>query len=164
MRQTKKVPMPERNESKQDYRTPDNFIVPVQRRFGVLTVDLAATREDAQARAFVTPEEDSLSIDWVERFEGENCWLNPPYSHIAPWAAKCADFAARAKTGRILFLVPASVGANWYRDHVYNKAHVIALNGRITFVGMTTPYPKDCILCVFGAGIFGFEVWNWTQP
>lgn len=153
--------MPERNESRQDYETPTDFLDAVEARFGELEVDLAATDENHKCAQWVTPEEDSLSIDWVERFGSVRCWLNPPYANIDPWARKCADYATRARTGRLFFLVPASVGANWYREWVHEKAYVIALNGRLTFVGMITPYPKDCILCVFGAGVRGFEVWKW---
>ncbi len=149
--------------SKQDYGTPDNFLAAVSNRFGVLDVDLAARRDNAVAPSYVTPEEDSFRIDWVDHFGGCNCWLNPPFDDIAPWAAKCADYAMRSASGRILFLTPASIGANWYRDHVAGQGYVIALNGRLTFKGETKPYPKDCILTVFGSQISGFEVWNWKK-
>lgn len=147
--------------SKQDYGTPRAFLNAVENRFGPLEVDLAATAQNAKAPTFIASEENSLAVDWVERFEGRNCFLNPPFANIAPWAEKCADFAHRARTGRIFFLTPASVGANWYAEHVHRKAYVISLQGRLTFEGESTPYPKDCILSVFGQQIQGSEVWKW---
>jgi phage N-6-adenine-methyltransferase len=156
-------PIQKPGKSKQDYGTPLGLIDAVEARFGALEVDLAATRENAIASIFVTPADDSLSLDWVERFGGKHCWLNPPFGNIAPWAEKCVDFSRRSPSGRIYLLTPASVGSNWYANHVDGKAYVIALQGRLTFVGETTPYPKDCILSLFGSRIHGNEVWKWNE-
>jgi hypothetical protein len=40
---------------------------------------------------------------------------------------------------------------------------VLALNGRITFVGQKDPYPKDTILACFGFGVSGFDIWTWPE-
>src|SRR5882762_6462491 len=37
----------------------------------------------------------------------------------------------QAKT---VVLVPAAVGANWWRDHVHQRANVVFLNGRLCFI------------------------------
>lgn len=145
--------------SRQDYGTPREFIVAVKRRLKIssFVVDLAADALNAKAFRFYSKEQDALTKDW-RQFAGAGwCWLNPPFGHIDPWAEKCA---ASSPTN-IAFLVPASVGADWYRDHVDRKARVLALNGRLSFDGKD-PYPKDCVLALYGAGIVpGFEVWNW---
>lgn len=86
-------------------------------------------------------------------------WLNPPYSNIGPWAKKCAEESALG--ARILFLVPASVGSNWFRDFVFKKSLVLFLNDRIKFVGAEYVYPKDCIIAAYGFGEPGFEMWGW---
>lgn len=62
------------------------------------------------------------------------------------------------------FLVPAGVGANWYRDFIHRRALVLALNGRLAFMPdkPTWLYPKDCILCLFGPTVTpDFDVWSW---
>ena len=46
-------------------------------------------------------------------------------------------------------LVPAGVGSNWWKAWVHHKAYVFLLNGRITFVGQPTCYPKDCCLLYY---------------
>lgn len=61
---------------------------------------------------------------------------------------------------KILMLVPASVGSNWYRDFVFRKAQTVFINGRIKFLGQMQPYPKDLMLCVFGFDQYDFEVWT----
>lgn len=150
--------------SKQDYCTPRNFIADVEGRFGPLAVDLAARADNTKAPEFITPERDSLIAPW-DSWSKVNAWLNPPFGNIDPWAAKCLKMAPlfREWGGRILLLTPASVGSNWYRDHVHDKARVIFLNGRLTFEGAEDAYPKDCMLTVFGAGgVPGFEIWTKT--
>lgn len=149
--------------SRQDYGTPGDFIAAVERRFGRLAVDLAARADNAKAPTWIDEDADSLAT--ATRWDGlcdRLLWLNPPFANIAPWAAKCLLHAeaCAALGGRIFLLTPASVGANWYSAHVHQKALVLFLNGRITFEGTTDPYPKDCMLSVFGE-VPGFEVWRW---
>lgn len=148
-----------RGKSKQDYPTPPEFVRAVEARFGKLYWDLAATAENSKTGIrFLSPKDNSLSIKW--HLYAGLLWLNPPFSNIAPWARKCRDEARMG--AKILFLTPASIGSNWFRDFVHGEALVLALNGRITFVGHEQPYPKDCMLSGFGFPP-GFEVWNWTQ-
>lgn len=144
--------------SKQDYGTPWEFIRAVVHRFGLLHWDLAASEENRKADSFFCEADDSLAQDWT-RLDG-NLWLNPPFANIAPWAEKCA-LAATRRRGFILFLTPASVGANWFADHVHRRALVLGLSPRLTFEGTTDPYPKDLILSVFGYGVSGFDTWRW---
>ena len=161
-----------RGASRQDWATPPELIDAVTQRFGPLTIDLAARADNTKAPAYIDPATDSLAADWPK---AGRAWLNPPFSGIGPWARKCAEHTASTSLGRgllnglgrnleILFLVPASVGANWFRDHVYERAAVLALNGRVTFVGAKDPYPKDLILCVYGPSSLWlprFSVWDW---
>jgi phage N-6-adenine-methyltransferase len=161
----RKMPAQKPGLSKQDYATPKIFIDAVKRRFGIheFAYDLAASRENTKAKHFFCEEEDSLKQDW-RKIRGD-AWLNPPYAHIAPWAEKCAASAGfKYDSGRvrqIYFLVPAAVGSNWFAQHVDGKALVLLLNGRISFDGKA-PYPKDCILAVFGPKP-GYEVWSWAK-
>lgn len=161
-----------RGVSKQDYETPMELIAAVKRKFGVkrFAWDLAASAENTKAKRYFTEAEDSLKQDWVA-LHGADHWLNPPFSNIAPWAAKCARTAvtwlAYAKdapvyTGRIFLLVPAAVGSNWHAQHVDGRAQVLFLNGRVPFMKdqPTWGYPKDVYLAVFGARP-GYKVWRW---
>ena len=152
--------------SKQDYETPRDFLVAVGSHFGPLAIDLACREDNAKAPRALTEERNSLSALWDHEIrEGEVAWLNPPFADIDPWVAKAAEWrfaSARGARSRILVLVPASIGANWFRDHVIGHAFVWALNGRIKFVGAKDPYPKDCMLLEYGHAI-GFGVWEWRR-
>lgn len=159
----KTVPKQKRGESRQDYGTPRAFIEAVERRFGALWIDLAATAENAKCPRYITPEENSLVQPWNHIIDETRAWLNPPFAAIRPWAAKCAEFVQANRKGTIFFLTPAAVGSNWFADFVHRRAFVYALQGRLTFEGETQPYPKDCILSVFHAGMSGFDVWDWRK-
>lgn len=145
--------------SKQDYGTPSDLLAAVEQRFGDITVDLAASRENAVVSSFFDEREDALAQDWTA-LRGV-LWLNPPFAKIAPWAAKCVASVGRDRT--IVMLTPASVGAGWFAAHVHGSALVLALSPRLTFVGCDAPYPKDCMLSVYGAHAPGFDVWRWKS-
>lgn len=146
--------------SKQDYGTPPEFIAAVERRFGRLHVDLAARADNAKAPLWITPQEDSLSVAWAQRFPGHLAWLNPEFANIDPWAEKCAKEGGVRRL-RVLLLTPASVGTEWFAEHVHGRAIVLGLRPRLTFEGCEDPYPKDCILSCFGLGVSGFDLWRW---
>jgi phage N-6-adenine-methyltransferase len=152
-------PTIQRGRSKQDYGTPGEFIRAVEKRFGKIEFDLAASPENAKAERFYNGEvEDALKYAWGNI--GGNLWLNPPFADIEPWAAKCAEHWER-RDGFILFLTPASIGSNWFESHVRRHAYVLGLSPRMTFEGTTDPYPKDLMLSVYGFGLHGFGTWRW---
>lgn len=157
--------MPKQNpgRSKQDYGTPLEFLAAVKRRLCItdFSADLAASEGNAVAAIYYTVEDDSLKSSHKWDFGGWS-WLNPPFSNIAPWVEKASKEAMQG--ANIAMLVPASVGSNWWRDWVEPYAYQSFLNGRLTFVGETTPYPKDCALLLYTPwGFTGHEVWNWGR-
>jgi phage N-6-adenine-methyltransferase len=168
-----------RGHSAQDYQTPPEFIQAVKQLLGIqaFDIDLAASPENAQASTSYTKEQDSLVQPWVYNGWG---WLNPPYANIRPWVAKAWRVSKAQQNTRmylghdhargIAMLVPASVGANWWAFFVHGEATVLFLNGRLTFVGQTTPYPKDCALLLYGPITISwvehskpYGVWDWKS-
>lgn len=159
--------------SKQDYATPDIFMQAVYRKLKIAAfdIDLAADLHNRKAKMFLDKEDDSLSPrwDWATLIGHTHswAWLNPPYKRIEPWAAKCAETGRQDR--KIAFLVPASVGSNWYRDHIHNQpgTQVLFLNGRIPFMPDKPNwlYPKDCILVLFGlgGGPYKPDTWTWRE-
>jgi phage N-6-adenine-methyltransferase len=176
--------------SKQNYATPRNFIEPVKARLAIseFQFDFAAEAENTKAPNYWTKEDNSLAksgVEWAAQVSGGWGWLNPEFSDIDPWAARCVE--TKAAGGHVALLVPAGVGANWFRDHVDGHAHVLFLNGRLCFIedwattidpatlkpGKGPPrcftseplYPKDCILCLYSPEIApGYRVWSWKTP
>lgn len=154
-KQMKTGPTINRGGSKQDYSTPADFITAVSHRFGCPAFDLAASVDNKKAPGWFSKQDNSLIQEWHKI--GGLLWLNPPFNNISPWAKKCDD---ESRLGaRILLLTPASVGSNWFCNHVHRKALVLGLNGRICFDGKNG-FPKDCILSCYGFGV-GFDTWRW---
>lgn len=176
--------------SKQNYGTPKRFIQAIQRRLRIqeFLFDFAADADNAKAPRYWTKQDDSLSksaAEWAAQIEGGWGWLNPEFADIDPWAELCHK--TKDEGGSVALLVPAGVGANWFRDHVDGRAHVLLLNGRLCFIEdwattidpatlkpdkgpprfyTSEPlYPKDCICCLFSPRIAaGYEVWDWRAP
>lgn len=155
------MPAQKPGRSRQDYATPLEFLWAVKHRLGIqhFSIDLAATPSNAVAKRFYTVEDDALVQSWV--YPGW-AWLNPPFANIKPWAQRA--YLQSRYGAHIAMLVPAAVGANWWKAWVHHKAFWLALNGRITFVGETAPYPKDCALLLYGPDVApGHDVWTWTK-
>ena len=149
-----------RGRSKQDYATPMVLITAVKNRLGIggFAVDLAADEANAKADMWIDEGRNSLALDWRLVIGAGWGWLNPPFDNITPWAKKCAETDAK-----IAFLVPASVGSNWYRDYVHRHAFTLFLNGRVPFMPDKPKwlFPKDCMVCLYGYGKVGNDVWTW---
>lgn len=170
-------PTIKRGSSSGDIWTPGEFVAAVEKRFGKLVWDLACTVHNMRApRGYTFPEFDALQKDWhkirdivdVMGDRGPLLWLNPPYGNIKIWAKKCAEESK--KGAEILLLVPGSIGANWYWDFVEPFADVYSV-GRMVFENcfdkdgqiVTTPYPKDLILCHYDRleGRQPMQRWRW---
>lgn len=166
-------------QSKQDYGTPWPLIRAIEARWGSLTIDLAATAENAKAPQFITPEEDSLKQNWDSRITMSGLgWLNPPFADIEPWAAKCADLFPLSP---MLMLTPASIGAEWFAEYCEHNTKIVGLRPRIKFEGChnldknkmrkcddyclgCASYPKDCMLTLWGSRFINephFQTWRW---
>ncbi len=157
------VPQQKPTESRQDFETPRDFLDALEARWGKLDVDLACRTDNCKASAGYHLDKDinSLQQPWADEFPDGNCWLNPEFGNIEPFARKCAIEGPKFKKGKIFLLTPASIGTNWYAQYVYGRAMVIGLSPRITFVGASQGYPKDLSLSIFGPGIHGHGVWRW---
>lgn len=150
-------------ESKQDYETPWELIRAVEVLLGrAFDVDLAARADNAKAPRFVTPEENTFKVEWSMAYAGCLAWLNPEFGDIGPYAERCSQHGG-VNDLQIVMLTPASIGSNWYAEHVHEKALIVGLRPRITFAGAPDPYPKDLMLSLFGFGQTGIDVWEWKQ-
>lgn len=159
------MPQQKPGRSRQCYATPWDFVRAVERQFGKLDFDLAASPKNTKADRFYIRKQNALRLPWPNDL---NLWLNPPYKDIGAWASKCEHVARGLKpSGSILLLVPASVCSNWFVRHVWRKSAVYLLAPRLCFIGKNEPYPKDLILCVYRRRIPAAEkqffYWHWRK-
>lgn len=154
------MPQQKPGKSESSVGTPTEFINAVEKRWGSIAVDLAADAENCKGKTFISAEMDSFKFDWGA-MEGV-LWLNPPYSNIEPWVKKASEDCKKplVRQRRILVLIPASVGTNYFAKYIHGHARVYFLSPRLKFEGHKNPYPKDLILCVYGEDT-GYEPWRW---
>lgn len=161
-----KMPKQKPHTSHQSYGTPWMLMKGLRKAGFVVTWDLAATKDNAKAKRFITPEQDTFTVDW-SKLKGV-LFLNPPFGKIKQFVAYCVRMMK--KGAHILFLVPASVGSNWFRDHVWHHGYVHYLKDRIPFIKhgkkKKQGYPKDCMIVEFKKSLKpvskgGHRIWSW---
>lgn len=159
------MPAQKPGKSEQSVATPNEFLQAVKNLLGIgdFSWDLAADEKNAvcwHGKSHFNEVDNSLIQPW-HCIQGW-LWLNPPYSDIQPWVDKA--YVESCKGARIAMLVPASVGSNWWTNHVAGIAQVYFLKGRITFVGHKSPYPKDLALLLYRPNVLGgYSTWDWKK-
>lgn len=133
-------PSVKRFESEQVVGTPWAFIRAVEKKFRPLSIDLAATTENAKCERFITPEQDTFKYNWAKLLNGGLGWLNPEFDPMVLWVEKCAR--EQQRKAEFLALAPASVSTNWFWDYVKPYATTYCLTPRICFIGSHVLYPK----------------------
>lgn len=106
--------------------------------------DLAATEDNSLLVNYISPEENSLEVDWSKRVKHAG-WCNPPYS-------KCAEFCEKAykemhKGVRSLLLIPARTDTRYWHDFCSNANIIFFLKGRLKFSKSknSAPFPSALV-------------------
>lgn len=134
-------PSVKRGKSEQVVSTPWELIRAVEKKFGPIAWDLAATIENAKAENFIDPEMDTFKQNWAALLHGGLGWLNPEFDPMVVSVRKCA--LEQQRGAQVLALGPASISTNWFWDHVQAYATVYSLTPRICFEGSHNIFPKD---------------------
>lgn len=152
------VPKQKPHESAQAVLTPPDFLAAVEKRFGPIKLDAAASAPNVCPWHFgpggLAP--DGLAVDWLI---GGLVWVNPPFRDCGVWAQKCAAEARRGVFS--VLLTPISLETRWF-EAVEHECQALVLRPRLKFVGHEHDYPKGLLLSVFGGGTRGvIEPWRW---
>jgi hypothetical protein len=172
-------PQQKPGKSKQDYGTPPEFLAAIARQFGPIDLDLACRTDNMVAPYGIAENQglDALSVDWANPMywsksdnvvvSGDHirvAFCNPPFGNIRPWAAKVES--CRWLSRWTLLLVPASMGSQWWADHVLGKTMAYGVP-RMAFCGddghPLDLYPKDLALVAAGYGVAGTGYWDWRK-
>ena len=161
-----KMPQQKPGLSEQTVCTPKVLLDALKKRLHIasFSMDLAASADNAVTdleeapNSYYDEKMDALTRPWS--CGGWN-FCNPPFADIEPWVMKAVSESQLG--AQTCMLLPASVGSNWWANFVDGCAHVLFLNGRVTFVGHTKPYPKDIAILLYTKYIYGgYEVWDWN--
>lgn len=124
------------------WSTPQDFFDYLAAEFAFET-DVCCLPESAKCGRYFTPEDDGLAQEWTGV-----CWMNPPYSEMAPWVKKAHESAQAGAT--VVALIPARTDTAWWWD--YCRHHEIRfVKGRLKFGGSPNSAPFPSAVVVFGA-------------
>lgn len=116
--------------NKQDWETPTELFNNLNEKYN-FTYDLAARSDNAKCKKFISPEQNSLNVDW-SLLEG-NLFCNPPYGReLSKWVQKAYETSLE-KSEQIVFIIPARTDTSYWHDYIFNKAEVIFIRGRLKF-------------------------------
>lgn len=149
--------------STQERQTPDELITAIENFTGrKIGFDLAASKEMHKHPAYFDIKDDSLTKPWAQiQREGQFLWLNPPFKTVRPWMIKCAEEAN--KGAFICSLVLNSRATNWYKEIARPLAQCLILDSRVTFGGMTQPFPKELQLIIWSKGATSEGYFDWKR-
>ena len=121
------------------WMTPPGIIEELEREFGEM-FDPCPKNWDGSF--------DGLAIEWKKVN-----FVNPPYSEMKEWVKKCHDEWLKGKT--VILFIPSRTDTRYFHDHIYNKAELRFIKGRVKFIDGRNPEAKTkaapfpSMLCVF---------------
>lgn len=142
---------------RQEWRTPQEFLEAVRREYGPITIDVAASAENAVCERFIDRAADGLRSPWFsgDSLTSQIAWCNPGFSSMPLWIAKaCAETKGASPSPRIaLVLGLCAPSTEWWRTMIQHAAAVRLLAPRIQFdpaPGVKrSSNPRECALFVF---------------
>lgn len=127
-----------------EWETPQDFFDKLNAEFH-FTLDPCALPETAKCKKYYTPNDDGLLQDWA----GESVFCNPPYGRqLGAWVRKCREESWKPNT-KVVMLIPARTDTLWFHTHIYNKAEVRFIKGRLKFGGAKTSAPFPSMVVIF---------------
>jgi len=149
--------------STQERQTPDELITAIENFTGrKIGFDLAASKEMHKHPAYFDIKDNSLEQDWAKhQKDGHFLWLNPPFKTVRPWMEKCAMECN--KGAYICSLVLNSRATKWYKEIAVRMAQCLILDNRVTFGGMTQPFPKELQLIIWSKGATSEGYFDWKR-
>lgn len=122
----------------EEWPTPQSFYDKLNAEFN-FTLDPCATDENHKAPTYFTKEQDGLKQDWGTH----TVFCNPPYGkEIGRWCFKAWTAAQAGAT--VVLLVHARTDTRWFHEHVYGKAELRFVRGRLKFGDgkQSAPFPS----------------------
>ncbi len=129
-----------------DWRTPQDLYNELNEEFH-FTLDACATLLDAKNPNFITPEENTLTVNWKER-GGSMTFMNPPYGRvIGQFIEKAYQESLNGCT--VVCLLPARVDTQWFHRICSKASEMRFLEGRLRFDDSGKPAPFPSMIVIF---------------
>ncbi|MDE2101903.1 MAG: adenine methyltransferase [Patescibacteria group bacterium] len=129
-----------------EWETPEMLFEALNKEFD-FDLDPCCTTENRKTLVHFTKEADGLTHSW----QGRRVFMNPPYDRkeIKRWVKKAHE-EANEKT-LVVGLLPASTCSSWFHQHIYGKAEIRFIKGRVRFVGSQHNAPFPSMIVIWGA-------------
>jgi phage N-6-adenine-methyltransferase len=126
----------------QEWETPDSIFVPLDEEFH-FTLDVAASNINTKCSKYFSEDRDGLYSPW----QGEICWMNPPYNQVGKWIKKAYEEATQYGA-TVVCLVQSRTNTNWWHDYCM-KGEVRFIRGRPKFKGCVHGLPQPLAIVIF---------------
>lgn len=127
-----------------EWETPQALFDGLNLEFG-FTIDVCATKKNTKCKRYFTEQGFSLVRPW----DGEVCWMNPPYSQVDLWIKKAYEESRRPfNPAVVVCLVYARTDTVWFHKYAL-KGEIRFLKGRLTFSGASDRAPAPSMLVIF---------------
>lgn len=137
--------------SDHDWVTPQDLFDALSDEFGGFDMDAAAKPDNAKCANYISPGEDSLTVDWSSRVGvGSYVWLNPPYGRgVGRWLQKAYEESLRDIS--VVVLIMARCDTAWWHDWAMKAAEIRMVRGRIHFSrdGKSGPAPAPSAILIY---------------
>lgn len=121
--------------------TPQDFFDKLNSEF-LFNLDPCATDDNHKCEKYFTKENDWLLQDW----DNHTVFINPPYwRNVWKWVEK----AKITKGGVRVLLLPARTDTRRFHDHIYWKAEIRFLKGRLKFWWSKNPAPFPSMIVIY---------------
>ena len=147
-----------------EWGTPRHLVAALRAEF-TLGVDLAARRDNRVAPAYLGPDHpepslrDALAVDWSRllRAMGPHVvgFLNPPFSQIDAFLAKCWE--ERQRGAVLVTVLPHKTETVWYHELAVHADEIRQLRRRLVY--LVDGQPVDSAL--FASSVV---IWNGRAP
>ena len=117
--------------SKQNWRTPKYILEWIEKQWGPITLDVAASKENAVAERCFTGKDDALVQTW--RGKEGLVFCNPPFRRIMPWVTKAVHEVRAGSCGKAVMVLPANTSSDWFRV-LCQHAHIVLVSPRVAFL------------------------------
>lgn len=112
---------------KNHMETPDRAFDWADRRWGPLTLDVAADDWNAKTRDYYDKKRNGLLLPWPG-----GVWCNPGWEDIYPWVQKALFEFYAGRAGCVVMLLPTRTGTEWYMDFA-PRFQITKIRGRLKF-------------------------------
>ena len=112
-------------------------------RFGVFTLDPAATDENHKCDQYYTKEDDGLDMDWAN----EIVFVNPPYSQLKAWCKKAYEESKKGKL--VVMLIPSRTDTIAWHEYCMKAKEIVFIKGRLKFGNSNNSAPFPSAIIVF---------------